>query len=58
MNKFNQLTPDIVYRATGRTKIYPEKEFSSNYRKIKSSSEKKDKIQKRDEYFQKTTKNI
>ena len=58
MNKFNQLTPDIVYWATGRTKIYPEKEFSSNYRKIKSSTEKKDKIQKRDEYFQKTTKNI
>ena len=58
MNKFNQLTPDIVYWATGRTKIHPEKEFSSNYRKIKSSSEKKEKIQKRDEYFQKTTKNI
>ena len=40
MNKFNQLTPEIVYWATGRTKIYPEKEFASNYRRIKSGSEK------------------
>ena len=58
MNKFNQLTPEIVYWATGRTKIYPEKKFSSNYRKIKFRSEKKEKIQKRDQSFQKTTKNI
>ena len=41
MNKFDQLTPEIVYWATGRTKIYPEKEFASNYAKIKSGSEKK-----------------
>ena len=41
MNKFNQLIPEIVYWATGRTKIYPEKEFASNYAKIKSDSEKK-----------------
>ena len=55
MNKLNQLTPEIVYWATGRTKIYPEKEFASNYRKIKSSSEKKEKIQKRGQSFQKNT---
>ena len=41
MNKFNQLTPEIVYWATGRTKIYPEKKFTHNYAKIKSDSEKK-----------------
>ena len=51
MNKFNQLTPEIVYWATGRTKIYPEKEFASNYRKVKSSSEKKQEIQKRGQSF-------
>ena len=58
MNKFNKLTPDIVYRATGRTKIYPENKFASNYKKIKSSSEKKEKIQKRDQSLQKTSENI
>lgn len=40
MNKLNQLTPEIVYWATGRTKIYPENEFASNYGKIQSGSEK------------------
>ena len=58
MDKFNQLTPEIVYWATGRTKIYPENEFASNYRKIKSSSEKKEKIKKPDQSLKKTTKNI
>ena len=58
MNKFNKLTPEIVYWATGRTKIYPENEFVSNYKKIKSSSDKKEKIQKRDQSLQKTTENI
>ena len=58
MNKFNKLTPEIVYWATGRTKIYPENEFASNYKKIKSSSEQKEKIQKRDQSLQKTTENI
>ena len=40
MNKFDQLTPEKVYWATGRTKIYPENEFASNYGKIQSGSEK------------------
>ena len=56
MNKFNQLTPEIVYWATGRTKIYPEKEFASNYRKIKSGSEKQFKSEV--SLFKKTPKNI
>ena len=58
MNKFNKLTPEIVYWATGRTKIYPENEFASNYRKIKSISYKKEKTQKRDQSLQKTKENI
>ena len=56
MNKFNQLTPEIVYWATGRTKIYPEKEFASNYRKIKSGSEKR--LKSEVSLFKKTPKNI
>ena len=56
MNKFNQLTPEIVYWATGRTKIYPEKEFASNYGKIKSGSEKQFKSEV--SLFKKTPKNI
>ena len=56
MNKFNQLTPEIVYWATGRTKIYPEKEFASNYAKIKSGPEKK--LKREVNRFKKTSKNI
>ena len=56
MNKFNQLTPEIVYWATGRTKIYPEKEFASNYVKIKSVSEKQFKSEV--SLFKKTSNNI
>ena len=56
MNKFNQLTPEIVYWATGRTKIYPEKEFARNYGKVQSGSEK----QLKSEFglLKKTPKNI
>ena len=56
MNKFSQLTPEIVYWATGRTKIYPEKEFASNYGKIKSGSEKQFKSEV--SLFKKIPKNI
>ena len=56
MNKLNQLTPEIVYWATGRTKIYPEKEFASNYVKIKSVSEKQFKSEV--SLFKKTSNNI
>jgi len=58
MNKVNKLTPEIVYWATGRTKIYPEAEFASNHRKIKSSCEKKEKMQERGQSIQKITENI
>ena len=58
MNKFNKLTPEIVYWATGRTKIYPETEFASNYRKIQSRCEKKEKIQEQGQSTQKPTENI
>ena len=56
MNKLNQLTPEIVYWATRRTKIYPEKEFASNYVKIKSVSEKQFKSEV--SLFKKTSNNI
>ena len=56
MNKLNQLTPEIVYWATGRTKIYPEKEFASNYGKIQSGSEKQFKSEAG--LLKKTPKNI
>ena len=56
MNMFSQLTPEIVYWATGRTKIYPEKEFASNYGKIKSGSEKQFKSEI--SLFKKAPKNI
>ena len=32
---------EMIYRATGRTKIYPEKNFAKNYVEIKARSEKK-----------------
>ena len=32
---------EMIYWATGRTKIYPEKKFAKNYAEIKAMSEKK-----------------
>ena len=32
---------EMIYSATGRTKIYPEKNFAKNYAEIKARSEKK-----------------
>ena len=32
---------EMIYWATGRTKIYPEKNFAKNYAEIKVRSEKK-----------------
>ena len=32
---------EIIYWATGRTKIYPEKSFDRRYAEIKASSEQK-----------------
>ena len=32
---------EMIYWATGRTKIYPEKNFSKNYNKVRARSEKK-----------------
>ena len=32
---------EMIYWATGRTKIYPEKDFAKNYTDIKARSEKK-----------------
>jgi hypothetical protein len=32
---------EMIYWATGRTKIYPEKDFAKNYTEIKARSEKK-----------------
>ena len=32
---------EVIYWATGRTKIYPEKDFSKNYVDIKAESESK-----------------
>lgn len=32
---------ELIYWATGRTKIYPEEDFAKNYTEIKSLSEKK-----------------
>ena len=37
---------EMIYWATGRTKIYPEKNFAKNYAEIKVRSEKK-----RDSYY-------
>ena len=55
MNKLNQLTAEIVYWATGRTKIYPEKDFAGNYRRITSSFEKKEKLKKQNHLSQRNT---
>ena len=35
-----QAKAEIIYWATGRTKIYPEKNFAKNYAEIKARSEK------------------
>lgn len=32
---------EMIYSATGRTKIYPEKNYAKNYAEIKARSEKK-----------------
>ena len=32
---------ELIYWATGRTKIYPEKDFTKNYTDIQARSEKK-----------------
>ena len=32
---------ELIYWATGRTKIYPEKDFAKNYNEIRAKSEKK-----------------
>ena len=32
---------EMIYWATGRTKIYPEKNFAKNYNEIRARSEKK-----------------
>ena len=32
---------EVIYWATGRTKIYPEKDFAKNYIDIKAESERK-----------------
>ena len=32
---------EMIYWATGRTKIYPEKNFAKNYAEIKARTEKK-----------------
>ena len=32
---------EVIYWATGRTKIYPEKDFAKNYTDIKAESERK-----------------
>ena len=39
---------EIIYWATGRTKIYPEKNFAKNYAEIKARSEKKREIKFKD----------
>ena len=32
---------ELIYWATGRTKIYPEKDFAKNYAEIKARSDEK-----------------
>lgn len=39
---------EMIYWATGRTKIYPEKNFAKNYAEIKARSEKKRKASFKD----------
>ena len=36
----NKAKAELIYWATGRTKIYPEKDFARNYTDIKAESEK------------------
>ena len=44
---------EMIYWATGRTKIYPEKNFAKNYAEIKARSEKK-----REASFENTLTNV
>ena len=44
---------EMIYWATGRTKIYPERNFAKNYAEIKARSEKK-----RETNFKDTTVNV
>ena len=39
---------EMIYWATGRTKIYPEKNFAKNYAEIKARSEKKREVSFKD----------
>ena len=36
-----EVKAEMIYWETGRTKIYPEKNFAKNYPEIKARSEKK-----------------
>ena len=37
----NKAKAELIYCATGRSKIYPEKDFARNYANIKTESKKK-----------------
>ena len=37
----NKAKAELIYWATGRSKIYPEKDFAGNYADIEAESEKK-----------------
>ena len=37
----NKAKAELIYWATGRSKIYPEKDFARNYADINAESEKK-----------------
>ena len=37
----NKAKAELIYWATGRSKIYPEKDFARNYANIKTESKKK-----------------
>ena len=43
-----EVKAEMIYWATGRTKIYPEKNFTKNYAEIKARSEKKRKTNFKD----------
>ena len=49
---------EMIYWATGRTKIYPERNLAKNYAEIKARSEKKRETNFKDKTYKCCTKRI
>ena len=54
----NKAKAELIYWATGRSKIYPEKDFARNYAEIKAESEEKRKKDSTSSRFRSDSNNL